>query len=237
MTIERLKELIDESNNIVFFGGAGISTASGIKDFRSKDGLYSEKFLGVSPEEILSNNMLYNNPKLFYSYYKEKFLSFMPKPNAAHYYLSKLEKRGKLSVVITQNIDGLHQAAGSKNVIELHGSIFRNYTIKTGKRYDGIDIILSSKDVPFVDGEMLRPDVTLFGEALNDEVVRKAISAISSCDMLIIGGTSLSVYPAASFVDYYQGDKLIAINKDDLMIPNFIKGNITDIFNKLMELD
>lgn len=235
MEIKDLIKMIDESKRIVFFGGAGVSTASGIKDFRSKDGLYSETFLNARPEDILSHQTLMQNPSLFYKYYKEKFLIDMPKPNEAHYFLAKLEAMGKLTAIITQNIDGLHQKAGSKNVIELHGSIFRNYTVFSQKRYDDIQYILDSDDVPYKDGEMLRPDVTLFGEPLNELSVYKAIIALKEADMVIVGGTSLSVYPAASFIHYFEGDKLVGINREKLNIKYFIQGDISSIFKDLLD--
>ena len=189
---EKLKELINGSNNIVFFGGAGVSTESGIPDFRSTDGLYHQEY-DYPPETILSHSFFMRNPEEFYRFYKNKMLCLDAKPNMAHKKLAELEKAGKLKAVITQNIDGLHQAAGSKEVLELHGSVHRNYCMKSC-------------------GGRIKPDVVLYEEGLDMTVMARAIQAIQDADMLIIGGTSLIVYPAAGLIDYYRGNKLVVIN-------------------------
>lgn len=234
MTIKELEKMIKESRYTVFFGGAGVSTESGLKDFRSKDGLYSETFYNESPEKILSHSYLMNHTENFFKYYKKNFLSQQVKPNSAHKILAKLEEKGKLQAIITQNIDNLHQLAGSKKVIELHGSIYRNYSIPSKRSYDGIEIILSQKGIPYdTYGEIIRPDVTLYEESLNHQVIEDAINEISKADLLIIGGTSLTVYPAASFISYFKGRNLVAINRDEIGIKNFIKGSIGEVLSKL----
>ena len=211
--MSELQKIIDSSNNIVFFGGAGVSTESGIPDFRSVDGLYNQSY-DVPPEVILSHTYFLSNPELFFKFHKEKMICTTAKPNAAHLKLAELEKAGKLSAVVTQNIDGLHQAAGSKTVYELHGSVQRNYCMKCRKNYD-LDFILNSDGVPHCDcGGIVRPDVVLYEEPLDDETMEAAILAISRADTLIIGGTSLTVYPAAGFIRYYRGKNLILINRD-----------------------
>lgn len=208
---EKLKELIDGSNNIVFFGGAGVSTESGIPDFRSTDGLYHQQY-DYPPETILSHSFFMRNPEEFYRFYKNKMLCLDAKPNMAHKKLAELEKAGKLKAVITQNIDGLHQAAGSKEVLELHGSVHRNYCMKCGKFYDA-EYMLHAKGVPTCScGGMIKPDVVLYEEGLDMTVMSKSIQAIQNADVLIIGGTSLVVYPAAGLIDYYRGNKLVVIN-------------------------
>lgn len=208
---EKLKELIDGSNNIVFFGGAGVSTESGIPDFRSTDGLYHQQY-GYPPETILSHSFFMRNPEEFYRFYKNKMLCLDAKPNMAHKKLAELEKAGKLKAVITQNIDGLHQAAGSKEVLELHGSVHRNYCMKCGKFYDA-EYMLHAEGVPTCScGGMIKPDVVLYEEGLDMTVMSKSIQAIQNADVLIIGGTSLVVYPAAGLIDYYRGNKLVVIN-------------------------
>lgn len=208
---EKLKELIDGSNNIVFFGGAGVSTESGIPDFRSTDGLYHQQY-DYPPETILSHSFFMRNPEEFYRFYKNKMLCLDAKPNMAHKKLAKLEKAGKLKAVITQNIDGLHQAAGSKEVLELHGSVHRNYCMKCGKFYDA-EYMLHAEGVPTCScGGMIKPDVVLYEEGLDMTVMSKSIQAIQNADVLIIGGTSLVVYPAAGLIDYYRGNKLVVIN-------------------------
>lgn len=212
--IKRLKEIIEGSNNIVFFGGAGVSTESGIPDFRGTGGLYTNKEDdGISPEEKLHINYLVSNPKGFYSYYKNNMICTWAKPNFAHYFLADLEKAGKLKAVITQNIDGLHQMAESKTVYELHGSVHRNYCTRCKKEYS-LDFILSKEGVPHCErcGETVRPDVTMYGEGLNSKTWYDAANAISECDTLIVAGTSLTVYPANTLIDYYTGDKLVIIN-------------------------
>jgi NAD-dependent deacetylase len=208
---EKLKELIDGSNNIVFFGGAGVSTESGIPDFRSTDGLYHQQY-DYPPETILSHSFFMRNSEEFYRFYKNKMLCLDAKPNMAHKKLAELEKAGKLKAVITQNIDGLHQAAGSKEVLELHGSVHRNYCMKCGKFYDA-EYMLHAEGVPTCScGGMIKPDVVLYEEGLDMTVMSKSIQAIQNADVLIIGGTSLVVYPAAGLIDYYRGNKLVVIN-------------------------
>lgn len=214
---DTLQNYIDESSNIVFFGGAGVSTESGIPDFRSVDGLYHQKW-DYPPEEILSDRFLYSNPREFYRFYREKILVSGIKPNVAHIKLAELEKSGKLKAVITQNIDGLHQAGGSKNVLELHGSVMRNHCTACNVFYNG-DYVASHADhegIPRCSacGEMIRPDVVLYGESLDDEVVQKTLSALDKAELLIIGGTSLSVYPAAGFIRAFHGSHIVLINRD-----------------------
>lgn len=204
--------MIDESSNIVFFGGAGVSTESNIPDFRSADGLYQEKGK-YSPEEIVSHTFFMQKPELFYEFYKEKMMYLDAKPNPAHYKLAELEAKGKLKAVITQNIDGLHQLAGSKEVYELHGSIHRNYCMQCGKFYDA-SYVKNAEGIPRCEcGGMIKPDVVLYEEGLDNETIQKSIAAIANAGMLIIGGTSLVVYPAAGFVDYFRGKHLVVINK------------------------
>jgi len=210
--IQRLKEIIDGSDNIVFFGGAGVSTESGVPDFRSVDGLYNQEY-DYPPETILSHTFYRRNPEEFYRFYHNKMLFPDAKPNAAHKALAKLEKKGKLKAVVTQNIDGLHQAAGSETVYELHGSVHRNYCESCGKFY-GLKDIMVQKGVPKCScGGIIKPDVVLYEEGLDQNTIRKSIEAISNADVLIIGGTSLAVYPAAGLIDYYRGNKLVLINK------------------------
>ena len=210
--IELLKKWIDESDNIVFFGGAGVSTESGIPDFRSEDGLYRQKY-SYPPEEIISHTFFVRNPEVFFEFYKDKMMALDAKPNPAHKALARLEQEGKLTAVITQNIDGLHQAAGSKNVLELHGSIHRNYCQKCGKFYDAA-YVKASKGIPRCEcGGVIKPDVVLYEEGLDQDVIRQSVYAIANADTLIIGGTSLAVYPAASFIDYFRGRHLVVINK------------------------
>lgn len=211
-SIEQLQKWIDESERIVFFGGAGVSTESGIPDFRSVDGLYHQTY-SEPPETILSHTYYMRKTKEFYRFYKDKMLCLDAQPNAAHLKLAELEKAGKLTAVVTQNIDGLHQAAGSKKVLELHGSVHRNYCQSCGKEYDA-RYILESEGIPKCScGGDLKPDVVLYEEGLNDGIMRESIRCISEADMLIIGGTSLVVYPAAGLVNYYRGNKLVLINK------------------------
>ena len=212
--IEKLKELIDQSDNIVFFGGAGVSTESGIPDFRSVDGLYNQKY-DYPPEKILSHTFYRRNPEEFYRFYKDKMLCLTAKPNPAHHMLAKWESEGKLKAVITQNIDGLHQAAGSKEVLELHGSVLRNYCEKCGSFFDA-EYILHSEGVPVCDkcGGSIKPDVVLYEEGLDQSIMQESVSNIKNADMLIVGGTSLAVYPAAGLIDDYQGKRLVLINRD-----------------------
>lgn len=210
--VKRLQEMIDESSKIVFFGGAGVSTESNIPDFRSADGLYQQKYK-YSPEQIVSHTFFVQRTESFYEFYKEKMMFLDAKPNAAHKKLAELEAAGKLSAVITQNIDGLHQAAGSKNVLELHGSIHRNYCQSCKKFYDA-SYIKNSEGIPKCScGGTIKPDVVLYEEGLDSDIINRSIRAISEADMLIIGGTSLVVYPAAGFIDYFRGKHLAVINK------------------------
>lgn len=211
--VEKLEKIISQSQNIVFFGGAGVSTESGIPDFRSVDGLYHQKY-DYPPETILSHTFWEERPEEFYRFYRDKLIVKGAKPNAAHLRLAKLEREGKLKAVITQNIDGLHQAAGSKTVYELHGSVHRNYCVRCGAMFDAEYI----KNSPFIPecaqcGGLIKPDVVLYQESLNQHTVDCAIEAIENCDVLIIGGTSLSVYPASGLIEYYKGNKLVLINK------------------------
>lgn len=211
--IAAFQQMLDESHYIVFFGGAGVSTESGIPDFRSVDGLYHQQY-DYPPETILSHTFYRRNPEEFYRFYKNKMLFLDAKPNMAHKKLAQWEAEGKLKAVITQNIDGLHQAAGSKNVLELHGSVLRNYCEDCGAFYD-VDYIKKAEGVPHCEkcGGMIKPDVVLYEEGLDQQVLSAAVNAIRHADMLIIGGTSLTVYPAAGLVDYYEGNKLVLINK------------------------
>lgn len=235
--IEKLKEIVDNSKNIVFFGGAGVSTESGIPDFRSVDGLYNQKY-DYPPETILSHTFYRNNPKEFFRFYKDKMLCLDAKPNAAHLKLAKWEQEGKLKAVITQNIDGLHQAAGSKRVLELHGSVLRNYCERCGKFFDA-EYMLHSEGVPKCDtcGGPVKPDVVLYEEGLDDKTLKDAVSYIRNADVLIIGGTSLVVYPAAGLIDYYDGNKLVLINKTptarDGAADLVVQGSIGEIFGAL----
>ena len=212
---EQLKKWIDESSRIVFFGGAGVSTESSIPDFRGVDGLYNQQY-DYPPETIISHSFYRSNPKEFYRFYKNRMLFPDAKPNRAHLALAKLEADGKLKAVVTQNIDGLHQAAGSKEVLELHGSVHRNYCQRCGKFYDlGELLALDSPDgIPRCDcGGIIKPDVVLYEESLDQTVLSRAVSYIASADMLIVGGTSLTVYPAAGLIDYYRGNKMVLINR------------------------
>lgn len=208
-----LQEIIDHSKNIVFFGGAGVSTESGIPDFRSTDGLYNQKY-DYPPEEILSHTFFVSHTEAFYGFYRDKMLCLTAEPNAAHKKLAELEQKGKLSAVVTQNIDGLHQKAGSKNVFELHSSIHRNYCTQCHKFFDA-DFIANSVGVPTCDcGGIIKPDVVLYEEGLDDATVTGAVDAISSADCLIVAGTSLNVYPAAGFIRYFRGKYFVLINRD-----------------------
>lgn len=210
--IEQLQEMIRESNRIVFFGGAGVSTESHIPDFRSADGLYQEAY-HYPPEQVVSHTFFKQKPELFYDFYKKKMMFLDAEPNKAHQKLAELEKAGKVTAVITQNIDGLHQLAGSKNVLELHGSIHRNYCQECGKFYDA-RYVKESEGIPHCDcGGIIKPDVVLYEEGLDSEIIRRSIQAIQEADMLIIGGTSLVVYPAAGFIDYFRGKYLVVLNK------------------------
>lgn len=221
--ISKLKEFIDESDYIVFFGGAGVSTESGVPDFRSKDGLYNQhdvRFDKYSPEYLLSHTCLVREPEVFFEFYRQKLNTENIKPNPAHIKLAELEKRGKLKAIVTQNIDGLHQKAGSLNVYEIHGTTAKNYCTKCGKKFPSDFIYKSEEPIPHCDcGGVVRCDVTLYEEQLPEDAVTKSINAIQKADMLIIGGTSLTVYPAASYVRYFKGKHLVIINKDHLPYP------------------
>ncbi|MCR5595288.1 MAG: NAD-dependent protein deacylase [Lachnospiraceae bacterium] len=213
--IEQLKKIIEETDNIVFFGGAGVSTESGIPDFRSVDGLYNQKY-DYPPETILSHTFYRQKPEEFFRFYRDKLLLEGAKPNAAHLKLAQWEAEGKLKAIVTQNIDGLHQAAGSKKVYELHGSVLRNYCENCGKFFDA-DYIRHTEGVPKCDacGGPVKPDVVLYEEGLDNDVINGAVNAIADADVLIIGGTSLVVYPAAGLIDYYRGNKLVLVNKSE----------------------
>lgn len=213
-SIQQLQNIIDHSKRIVFFGGAGVSTESGIPDFRSVDGLYNQKY-DYPPEQILSHTFFMHNTEEFYRFYRDKMLCLDKKPNKAHFKLAELENAGKLTAVVTQNIDGLHQSAGSKKVYELHGSVLRNYCMKCGKFYSA-EYIKDSTGIPRCEcGGIIKPDVVLYEEGLDDSTVSGALSAIQSADTLIIAGTSLTVYPAAGFIRYFNGDNIVLINRDE----------------------
>ena len=234
--IEQLNEWIKGTDNIVFFGGAGVSTESGIPDFRSVDGLYNQQY-DYPPETILSHTFYRRNPAEFYRFYRAKMLCLDAKPNAAHLKLAQWEQEGKLKAVVTQNIDGLHQAAGSKKVLELHGSVLRNYCESCGKFYDAA-YILHSEGVPACEcGGSIKPDVVLYEEGLNQKTLTDAIRSISEADVLIVGGTSLAVYPAAGLLDYYNGNKLVLVNKTptprDSIADLVVQGSIGEIFAQL----
>lgn len=236
--IEQLTKILKESNNIVFFGGAGVSTESGIPDFRSANGLFNEKLnITFTPEQLVSHSFYIRYPKEFFNFYKAKLIYPQAKPNKAHIALAKLEEMGKLKAVITQNIDGLHQAAGSKNVFELHGSVLRNYCVKCHAFYDE-KFILDSKDVPTCTkcGGNVKPDVVLYEEGLDDNVIRDAIRAIANADTLIIGGTSLVVYPAAGLIDYFRGKNLVLINKSSTSADNKADLVIHDSIGKVLSM-
>jgi NAD-dependent deacetylase len=234
--IRELKELIDGTDNIVFFGGAGVSTESGVPDFRSEDGLYHQHYK-YPPEQMLSHSFYERLPEEFFRFYKDKLLVKGIKPNKAHLKLAEWEKQGKLKAVITQNIDGLHQAAGSKEVLELHGSVHRNYCERCGKFYD-FDYMAECEGVPYCDcGGRIKPDVVLYEEGLDMDVIHKAVNYIANADVLIIGGTSLVVYPAAGLIDYYRGHKLVLINKQatarDAQADLVIQGAIGEVLDQL----
>lgn len=211
--IQQLNQLVNESNNIVFFGGAGVSTESGISDFRSKDGLYNQKY-DYPPEEILSHTFFIKHTEEFYKFYKDKMNSLKYEPNITHIKLAQLESKGKLKAIITQNIDGLHQKAGAKNVYELHGSVLRNYCMKCKKFYDA-KYVFSSKGIPICTcGEIIKPDVVLYEEGLDENTLEKSIISIINADLLIVAGTSLTVYPASGLINYFRGKNLVLINRD-----------------------
>lgn len=243
--VTKLKELIESTDNIVFFGGAGVSTESGIPDFRSKDGLYNQhdvRFDKYQPEYLLSHSCLVYEPKVYYEFHRQKMDTRNIAPNNAHKYLAALEKMGKLKAVVTQNIDGLHQKAGSTVVYEIHGSALRNYCMKCGKEYPSDYIFENQEPIPMCScGGIVRPDITLYEEGLPQDQVTGAIDAISKAEMLIIGGTSLSVYPAASFVDYFRGKYLVIINESEISVRPaantlIIKQRIGKLFTELADL-
>lgn len=212
--ITTLKAWIQESKSAVFFGGAGVSTESGIPDFRSVDGLYRQKF-EYPPEEIISHSFYRKNPKYFFRFYREKMLPLGFEPNVTHKVLARLEQEGHLSAVVTQNIDGLHQKAGSRKVFELHGSVLRNFCVKCRRAY-GAEFVKNATGIPLCDcGGIIKPDVVLYEEQLNEDVLMGAIDAIAAADLLIVGGTSLTVYPAAGLINYYRGNRLVLINRDE----------------------
>ena len=232
-SIETLRRWIEESDNIVFFGGAGVSTESGIPDFRSVDGLYNQKW-AYPPETILSHSFFEKNPEEFYRFYHEKLVIRGAKPNTAHLRLAELEREGKLKAVLTQNIDGLHQAAGSREVLELHGSTHRCYCPKCGRRY-APSYINDCEGVPRCScGGMIKPDVVLYEEALDQDILTRSVEYIVRADMLIIGGTSLNVYPAAGLISYYRGHKLVLVNRGvtprDDEADLIVRGNIGEVF-------
>lgn len=237
--IIKLIDMINSSKSIVFFGGAGVSTESGIPDFRSKDGLYNMKY-NYPPEKILSHSFFVTNTEDFFKFYKEKMNSLKYNPNTTHYTLVKLEKLGKLKAIITQNIDGLHQKAGSKIVYELHGSVMRNYCLNCGKEYNAEYVFNSKSIIPKCScGGVIKPDVVLYEEPLDNEVYENALKAISNCDMLIIGGTSLAVYPASYLINYFKGKYIVLINKDsttfDKKADLVINDSLGNVFKKIDE--
>lgn len=237
---DALKNAIDESQSIVFFGGAGVSTESGIPDFRSVDGLYNQKYK-FPPETILSHTFFMRNTKDFYDFYRKKMLCLDVKPNKAHLALARLEQSGKLKGVITQNIDGLHQAAGSKAVYELHGSVLRNYCMKCHKFYNA-EYIAESEGIPRCScGGIIKPDVVLYEEGLDDSTITESVRLIENCDMLIIGGTSLNVYPAAGLIQYFNGKYIVLINKSETPVDNradiVIHDSIGKVLNSVIKLD
>lgn len=234
--IARLQELVDTYDNIVFFGGAGVSTESGIPDFRSQDGLYHQRY-DYPPETILSHTFFMSHPEEFYRFYKDKMLCDTARPNAAHLKLAQMEQAGRLRAVITQNIDNLHQMAGSKRVLELHGSVYRNYCMKCGKFHD-FSYVKNSRGIPRCEcGGMIKPDVVLYEEGLDTATINESVHAISKAQVLIIGGTSLAVYPAASLIDYYRGAHLVVINKSptprDRYADLLIQAPIGEVFSKI----
>ena len=235
---EKFLQMVRKCDNIVFFGGAGVSTESGIPDFRSVDGLYNQKY-AYPPETILSHSFYIQKTEEFYRFYREKMLCLTAQPNITHKKLAELEAAGKVKAVITQNIDGLHQLAGSKKVLELHGSIHRNYCRKCGKEFDADYILNAKTNVPLCDKccGQIKPDVVLYEEGLNQQTLEDAVFYISHADMLIVGGTSLAVYPAAGLIDYYRGDKLVLINKSTTPMDNradlLIQAGLGDVFEQI----
>lgn len=236
--VEQLRQWIKESGNIVFFGGAGVSTESGIPDFRSQDGLYHQQY-AYPPEQILSHTFYMQKPEEFYRFYRNKMIAADARPNRAHTALAEMEQAGKLKAVITQNIDGLHQKAGSREVLELHGSVLRNFCIRCGKAW-GLDKILESEGIPRCTcGGMIKPDVVLYEEGLDMNTLNRAVDYISRAEVLIVGGTSLTVYPAAGLVDYYRGSRLVLINRDatplDARADLVISGSIGEVMAQAWE--
>ena len=234
--IEKLQEIIDNSKYLVFFGGAGVSTESGIKDFRSVDGLYNEKY-DYPPEEILSHSFFINNTEEFYKFYRDKLNTLNIEPNITHKYLKTLENRGILKAIVTQNIDCLHEKAGSKKVLLLHGTTYQNFCMKCGKEY-GPEIIFNKEEVPYCEcGGLIKPNVVLYEEPLDESITTEAINHISKADTLIIAGTSLNVYPAASYIHYFHGKNLIIINRDntsyDYIATMVIHDKLGNVFSKL----
>ena len=234
--IEQFKQLVEESNNIVFFGGAGVSTESGIPDFRSKDGLYNQQY-DYPPETILSHTFFINNTDEFYRFYKSKMNSLKYEPNITHIKLAELESKGKLKAVITQNIDGLHQKAGSKTVYELHGSVLRNYCKSCNKFY-GAEYVFNSEGIPKCScGGIIKPDVVLYQEGLDDNTITKSILAIQNADLLIVAGTSLTVWPASGLINYFKGRNLVLINRDATPFDNkadlVINDSLGKVFNEI----
>lgn len=234
--IIKLKELIENSNNIVFFGGAGVSTESGIPDFRSKNGLYNQKYK-YPPEMILSHTFFMKNTEEFYKFYKDKMNCLKYNPNITHFKLVELEKKGKIGAIITQNIDGLHQKAGSKKVLELHGSVLRNYCMNCDKSYDA-DFIFESTNIPKCNcGGIIKPDVVLYEEGLNEKVLAESIDYIQKSDLMIVGGTSLTVYPASGLLNYFKGRNLVLINRDSTNYDNranlVINKSLGEVFKEL----
>lgn len=234
--VEKLQEIIDRHDNIVFFGGAGVSTESGIPDFRSQDGLYNQKY-DYPPETILSHTFFMRYPEEFFKFYQDKMLCDTAQPNAAHKKLAELERAGKLRAVITQNIDNLHQMAGSRRVLELHGSVYRNYCMKCGKFHD-FSFMKQAKGVPRCEcGGIVKPDVVLYEEGLDNDTIRQSVEAIRQAQVLIIGGTSLAVYPAASLIDYFNGEYLVVINRSptprDRYAQLLIQDSIGEVFSQI----
>lgn len=234
--LDILKRWVEESHQIVFFGGAGVSTESGIPDFRSVDGLYSQKF-DYPPETIISHSFYRRNPEYFFRFYREKMLPLGFSPNVTHKLLARWEAEGKLSAVVTQNIDGLHQKAGSKKVYELHGSVLRNYCTRCGK-FHSAEFVKNADGVPRCDcGGIVKPDVVLYEESLDQKTIEGAVAAISHADLLIVAGTSLTVYPAAGLIQYYRGDRLVLINRDETPYDSYANlvfhQSLGDIFSQL----
>ena len=233
--IEKLQRIFDVSRRIVFFGGAGVSTESGLKDFRSPDGLYAEKYK-FPPEYMLSHDCFVRHTEEFFAFYREKLLPEGIKPNAAHYKVAEMEQKRRLIAVITQNIDGLHQAAGSKTVYELHGSVLRNYCTKCGAFYDE-KFIKDNRPIPLCPkcGGTVKPDVVLYGENLDENVLAGAVRALRNADTLIVAGTSLQVYPAAGLIDYFRGDNLVVINRDPVSVGGalFLQGKVGEILSQI----